>query len=66
MRHADAVECMCVSCARNVKYMNSLCRLGKVETGDIGESKFVKPLGIFYELDGKHRKWVSSSHEPHS
>lgn len=35
----------------------TLERLGQVETGDIGKSNFVKPLGIYYELDGKRRKW---------
>ncbi len=32
-------------------------RLGKIETGNIGSSNFVRPLAIFYELDGKQRKW---------
>lgn len=35
----------------------TLKRLGTVRTGDVGDSKFVKPIGIFYELDGKTRKW---------
>lgn len=38
-----------------------LHRLGKIETGDIGQSNFVKPIGIYYELDSKRRKWVSPS-----
>jgi hypothetical protein len=37
----------------------TLKRLGAVRTGDVGDSKFVKPIGIFYELDGKTRKWYS-------
>lgn len=36
---------------------STLKRLGTVRTGDIGSSNFVKPIGIFYELDGKERKW---------
>ena len=35
----------------------TLERLGAIHTGDIGKSSFVKPLGIYYELDGKERKW---------
>ena len=36
---------------------STLERLGAVHTGDVGTSNFVKPLRIFYELDGKERKW---------
>lgn len=36
---------------------STLQRLGNIETVPIGESNFVKPLGISYELDGKKRKW---------
>jgi len=36
---------------------STLERLGAIRTGDIGKSNFVKPLGIYYELDGKERKW---------
>ena len=39
---------------------STLERLGAVRTGPIGASNFVKPQGIFYELDGKERKWVSA------
>ena len=47
-----------IPCANAGKTMEAtLQRLGAIHTGYIGQSSFVKPLGIYYELDGKERKW---------
>ena len=58
MHHAHKVS------GKRVHFMfnASACRLGNIETGEIGTSNFVKPLGIHYELDGKRRKCVLPCH----
>lgn len=48
------LTCVCYA-GKTMK--STLERLGAIRTGDIGKSNFVKPLGIYYELDGNERKW---------